>query len=163
MDVAAQLEPAEDPISNEEQLYRSVPSTGGFFKVIDGQVKFSSSAFNDARFAPSVDRASLRNSPAESKLHESHGIAGLIASDARGIQVQVLPEAPTGPGFYAVDVVARPVVAGNERGLPENLAHAQIESSPHIVASKRFQKIKEALALEATKHGWVLEPESPTP
>lgn len=158
MDVAAQLEPAEDPVRNEEQLYRSVPSAGGFFKVVDGKVRFSSSAFNDAKFAPSVDRASLRNSPAESKLQESHGIAGLKAADARGIQVQVLPEALTGPEFYAIDVISRPVLAGNDRGLPENLAHAQIESSPHIVANKRFQKVKEALALEATKYGWVLEP-----
>jgi hypothetical protein len=158
MDVVAQLNPTSGPISNEEQLYRSVPSTGGFFKVVDGKVRFSSSAFNDARFSPSVDRAGLRNSPAESKLQESHGITGLKAADARGIRVQVMPEAPTGPEFYAVDVVSRPVLAGNDRGLPENLAHAQIESNPYIVANKRFQKIKEALALEATKYGWVLEP-----
>lgn len=156
--MAAQLNMAEDRISDEDQLYRSVPAIEGFFKVVDGRVCFSSSAFNDPNYSPSVDRANLRQSPAESKLHDSDGIAGLKASDARGIKVRVTPETPTGPEFYAVDVVPRPVPAENPRGLPENPAHAQIESSPHITANKRFQKVKEALAREATKYGWLLEP-----
>lgn len=141
-------------VADDEQLYRRVPARAECAREGDGVVHISASAFNDIGRKPSVDRAVLRgHDPSKTKASETDGVAGLIAVTVRGID-RIQRVAPN-DRFYRVDVVARPVIADNEEGLPENLAHAQVESDPDMESDSRFRKLKEALARIAT---WIVVP-----
>lgn len=139
-------------VEAEEVLYRRVLKDRGY-SYVAGSVVFSASAFNDAQKKPSVDRASLRNSPEETKWQETDGVTHLRALDARAI---VLSGAPGG-GNFAVDVVHREIVPDNPDRLPANPAHAQIETTPEP-GTARFDKLKEALAKVASRYGWTIRP-----
>jgi hypothetical protein len=145
-----------DYIENDEVLYRSIRNNPHFFKEIDGAVKFSSIAFNDPAYQPSVDRSILRNSPEETKLYPTDGVTKLVAVEARKVTVPIAAADPT--NTYDVDVIYCPIEAGNPDGLTENPAHSQIEAAPTITVERRFDKIKEALARIATRHGWIVTP-----
>lgn len=145
-----------DPIDDTEVLYRSVRNKVDFYKIIDGAVKFSSTAFNDKGQRPSVDRAALRNAPEDTKLYPTDGIAQILATEVRKVEVPVKAEDPA--TCFKVDVIYRPVPADNPEGEKENPAHSQIEADPEITIPRRFEKIKEALARAATRYGWLVEP-----
>ncbi len=149
-----------DFIANGEVLYRRVPNAPGLYSTLpNGDLRLSSTAFNDRGEKPSVDRAILRLSPEETKHEVKDGVVTLGASEIRSIVNIADTEAIDGePLDYAIDVLYRPILAGNPEGDAENLAHAQIEAAPAFKASSRFKKLKEALAVMASKHGWLVSP-----
>lgn len=147
----------EGSIDDAEQLYRSVQNEPEiYFPVVNGVRKFSSQVFNDRSQKISVDLASLRESPADTKWNPTDGVVYLVTQEVRGI-TNICVQGENGP-CYAFDVFHRPVLPGNGEGLPENQAHAQIEASPHFVSSSRFKKLKEALALIVSQRPWLVEP-----
>lgn len=151
--------PPEDQVTDDEQLYRRIPNSREFFSVVDGEPRFSSSAFNDRKHKPSVNRSKIRPDPCETKADPADGITSLIAVEVRAITtIKNEGALPNDPELYGIDVIPRPIPADNPDGLPENLAHAQIESNPEFKTSSRFKKLKEALALLANKRGWVIDP-----
>jgi hypothetical protein len=116
---------------------------------------FSASCFNDRGAKVSVDRANLRRDADEAKLSPTDGIIKLLTKDIR--EMAPIP-AMDGGQDYVIDVHARAILADNPEGLPENLAHAQIEANPDFPNSSRFRKLKEALALLADRSGWFVLP-----
>lgn len=148
----------EDTIESEEGLYRRVPSNQGKYAIVEGRLRFSSTAFNDPGRKPSVDRAKLRNSPEETKWDPTDGVVSLVAFEVRAIKVENTEATKDDPSHYSVDIVPRPIPAGNPEQLPENMAHAQIESDPVMASGSRFRKLKEALAQIADHRGWLVEP-----
>lgn len=148
-----------DFIENHEEVYRRVPCDRNMYSMVDGKVKFSSTAFNDPGRRPSVDRATLRDSPADTKNDATDGIVSLRTGDIRAIYVEITnPEENGQKKNYYVDVVSRPVKKDNPDGLPENLAHSQVESDPFMASTSRFRKLKEALAFLASARGWCVDP-----
>jgi len=100
----------------------------------------------------------MRASTDACKQRPTDGLLLLIADEVRKI---LLPQMnnkgkPTGI-HYQIDVIHRPVELDNPQRLPENPAHSQIESTPDLNGS-RFNKLKEALARLAEKHGWLVKP-----
>lgn len=153
----------DEIVGNDETLYRRVSFGRNLYQIVDGRLRFSSTAFNDAAGSkPSVDRAVLRTGPEETKLLNTDGVTSLVTSAVRGIAVENLT--PNGKSLilsssYQIDVLARPIVAGGTER--ENLAHAQIESEPEFLTKSRFNRLKEALAQLATARGWLIEPIAP--
>lgn len=147
-----------DRVDNDDELYRRVPSNQGKYSIVEGKLRFSTTAFNDPGRKPSVDRAKLRNSPDETKWDAADGVVSLVASEIRAIKVENTGATQDDPSHYSVDVIPRPITVDNPEGLPENMAHAQIESAPVMTSNNRFRKLKEALALLADNRGWLIEP-----
>lgn len=140
-------------VDDGELLYRRVL----WQDVPDG--KISVTAFNDRRWKPSVDLSSLRESVQASQSLPTDGIAQLITAEVRAILIVVAPNAkPKSEAPHVVDVLERPIPADNVEGLPENLAHAQIEVEPDFLNDSRFRKLKEALALLAGKRELLIFP-----
>lgn len=139
-----------------EVLYRAVRADCNEYRIEeDGTLRFTVNAFNDSGNKPSVDRSSMRPDPRDTRLNASDGVTAVVTSDVRNIG-PVSVEAPDGKVSYAVDVQHRPL-AKSETQPKENIAHCQIECDPEIKRS-HFKKIKEALAILATKRGWTVEP-----
>ena len=142
----------DDQVGDDEWLYRRVPSK-------NGMVEVSASSFNDRFRKPSVDRAKLRDNPQRTQLNPTDGIVKLLTLDVRAIEIRTTEiKNPGALASYDVDVAARPVYANNAKGEPENLSHAQIETNPEFENDSRFKKLKEALAILASKHGWIVRP-----
>ena len=151
---------AQDRVENDEILYRCVPPSG-VHQVIAGKLELSSTAFNDPTNQPSVDRAGLcGNNPSHTKKSPHDGVVKLVACEVRRIEL-ARSEPNAKPANYRVDVMPDPVLPGNDRGLPSNLAHALIVADPTINSGSRFKKLKEALARLASNGGWLIEPTSP--
>lgn len=149
-----------DRVENDEILYRRVPPSG-VHRVIAGKLELSSTAFNDPSNQPSVDRAGLCGSnPSHTKMSPHDGVVMLVALEVRRIEL-ARSEPNAKPANYRVDVMPDPVLPGNDRGLPSNLAHALIVADPTINSGSRFKKLKEALARLASNGGWLIEPTSP--
>lgn len=150
-------------VADDERLYRRVRADWAPLK--DGARRISSQAFNDTGRKPSVDRASLRTSPDETKIDATDGVASLEARQVRGIDsVIVNPNAPPDDRRpYRVDVHPRPIPPFGDAGDVPNPAHAQIESDPAIDSGSRFNKLKDALTRIAAANGWVIPPTDPTP
>ncbi len=138
--------PIGDYVSNEEVLYRRVPDRpGDFYKPIDGGgYRVTSGAFGDKKQQPSVDRASLRNNPDESKRRPTDCVVSFTAGEVRSIR-----------GFERIiDVVPDP----NPQEDPDNHAHALITSEPPFAANNReFKRFKQALARIADAR-WEIPP-----
>ena len=148
----------DDRVPDIEVLYRRVPGSREYFASAPGECRLSSSAFNDRFQKPSVDLASKRAAPHETKLVESDGVVSLLTADVRSIAtVRNEGAAPEEPAVYYIDVVARPILPGNEEGQLPNHAHAQIEALPDLKTSSRFKKLNEALAQLASGRGWLIE------
>ncbi len=132
-------------IHDTEQLYRSINPNKNLYSYVDGKLKFSSAAFNDRKFEPSVDRAILRdNNPHLTKMTESAGVVALDALSIREISVD------TPDISHQLDPKAAPT-----RG---NKAHAIITGVPSYKDENGFKKAKKKLALLAEKNGWCIEP-----
>lgn len=148
----------EDRVENDDELYRRIPNAPGMYSVVDGKLHFSSTAFNDRGHKPSVDRAKLRSSPCETKLAVTDGVISLFAVEIRDISIENVGAAVDEPPNYSVDVIPRPVLFDNPEGLPENKAHAQVETNPILASPSRFKKLKEALAILASNRDWIVKP-----
>lgn len=146
----------EDYIENDEDLYRRVPNDPNMFPIVDGKIRFSTTVFNSPDHKPSVDRAKLRSSPSETKLTHTDGIISLLTSEVRAISIENRNVGAS--KTYSVDVIPRPIPLAILEGLPENKAHAQIETDPDLASGSRFKKLKEALALMASRNGWTVKP-----
>jgi hypothetical protein len=145
-------------VDDAESLYRRAPKDSIAYE--EGAERISSTAFNDRYNKPSVDRAKLRNSPEETKDQPTDGIIELSAAEVRGIsEVEITDPKTNPPAYYVVDVLPRPVEQDVEKSIKANLAHAQIEATPHAQANSRFRKIKEALAVIANERGWLIRPQ----
>ena len=150
-----------EAVNDPEVLYRRVKF--GWATVVEGKWRLTSQAFNDRFWKPSVNRRLIEPDAAKSKEEASDGVVQLVASEVRAVTGIIHnPQAPQGQQLtYKLDVIARPIVANNEEGLPANAAHAQIESDPTVEARSRFDKIKDALGRLAEEREWVIEPQNP--
>jgi hypothetical protein len=121
------------PVEDAEILYRSVRLSDGGYKDENGTIKISSSAFNDRKMQPSVDRATLKNNePKNSQKSPTDCVVSLITKDIREEKIE------RNGTEYVLDVRPYP----NE----ENQAHAIIVSSPEYQNEKAFRKVKEKLS-----------------
>lgn len=148
-------------VDNEETLFRRIR-----YEWVDydqGSFRLSSQAFADKGLKPSVNRQRLAPNPAATKHDDSDGVAELVAEEVRKIDsVMQNPLAPPEEQkSYQLDVIPRPIPAGNPEGEPENLAHAQIESDPLLENRSRFDKVKDALARLAERRPLVIDPKVP--
>lgn len=145
------------PINDSEELIRRIPSDSPHYAQPTQGCKLTSTAFNDPNRQPSVDRRGMKASLDACKLAPTDGLVCLIAEEVRRLELLEYDNGkPTG-SKHTIDVLHRPVEAGNPQGLAENSAHSQIETTPAISGS-RFNKLKEALARLAEKRGWLVEP-----
>jgi hypothetical protein len=143
-------------VYDSEELYRSVRSDE--YKTINGRVIFSASAFNDRDRKPSVDRSGMRKDPKDARKSPTDGITKLIAREIRGTcKISIFDKKGKVTGQHAVDVLHRPIV--DSPGEADNLAHCQIECHPTIENDGSFKRLKEALAVMATRIGFVVEPD----
>jgi hypothetical protein len=150
-------------VDNAEVLYRRI-KYDWVSRDDAGSLRLSSQAFADKGLKPSVNRAALAPDPATTKFEETDGIAQLVTEEVRGIDTVLRnPQAPPAQHVpYRIDVIERPIAPGNPEGLPENLAHAQIESDPVLENRTRFDKVKDALARLAERRPLIVEPTVPT-
>ena len=150
----------ENPISDDEALYRRIPDDRGFVKKqLDGTFRISSQAFYEGGHRISVDRADLRENNPRQTLASYPGPAGVVSiktGDVRAInglvyhnKMQDLTQT------FSVDVEPAPIF--NDPNEPDNPAHA--ESTKPECPKKVFQTLIERLALLANGR-WVIEPPS---
>lgn len=145
---------ANDVVSDDELLYRSVSRDLRGYSVTESTVRISSQAFSDRSRCPSVDRAKIRDHKPEFTLKSPNdGVVGLIAKDVRGIAETQNDSKGQPICVYKIDVFPRPT--------EENPSHAQIEPSPEYKNSTPFKKVLEKLACQATiriqNYGWEIE------
>jgi hypothetical protein len=138
-----------------EDLYRSVRPDE--YRIVDGRVVISASAFKDRDRKPSVDKPWLDRAVEETRMAPENGVTKLLAKDVRyTCRVSTLDKKGREIINHAVDVLHRPVV--DVEGEPNNLAHCQVECHPTLENDGSFKRLKEALAGLATQNGFVLEP-----
>jgi hypothetical protein len=135
----------EEGLDGREVLFRSVRPDEVTAEG-SGKWRLSSTAFNDGGRKPSVDRAAIHPNPIEAKKNATDGIVELLTEEVRKDRIIINADAPAHrQRIYIVNVFAREIRAGNPQGLPENLAHAQIESAPAFQTDSHFKKLKERL------------------
>lgn len=145
-----------DKVEDDEVLYRNVSSE--CFSIADGALRLTSTAFNDRRQKPSVDRARLCGAnPAFTKKKPTDGVVSLTALSVRQI-ADVVQNDKHGRSIlvHAVDAIPDPVK--DDPMLPDNPAHALIIATPDFESDKVFKKLKESLARIASQGGWLIEP-----
>lgn len=152
------LEVSNDIVSDDELLYRCIFFESNCHQRQGSIVKISSQAFNDRNMTPSVDRAYLCNhNPAYTQKNEKDGVISLITHDVRMIDRVVQNDSKGNPIFtYKIDVYPRPII--NHPELLDNLAHAQIEPTPHYKNKSIFRKLLERLAFLANQREWEIKP-----
>jgi hypothetical protein len=148
-------------VDDAEDLYRSIRADSDEYSYQDGRLFFSSSAFDDRDMTPSVDRSSIRTSPADARRSPSDGVAKVLTADVRNFCKVPIFENGKPIGDHAVDAIHRPIE--NDPVEPDNLAHCQIECNPLIANGSRFKKLKAALASLANRHGFVVKPSGNPP
>jgi hypothetical protein len=156
-------------IDEAEELIRRVPADPNLYGTdpASGELRISSSAFNDPELKPSVDRRKMLAKLEDSKKTPTDGLVKLVTMDVRNIKTveqfdkagNKIPSDNPGQPFkiHPFDAIHRPVAEDPTRGTAENPAHSQIEATPEL-NSGRFKKLKEALARLATKNGWLISP-----
>jgi hypothetical protein len=150
------MEPTK--VEDDEDLYRAIRADSDQYVFRDGQLQFSTTAFNDRGMKPSVDRSSIRTVPREARLNDTDGVTKVLTRDVRKTRdIQVAPNDKFNPAVYEVDAVHRPITS-QEDGTKENPAHCQIECAPVISTKTHFRKLKDALARLASLHGFVIKP-----
>lgn len=149
-------------VDDSETLYRRVPYGRNLYEVQpDGSIRFSSQAFSDPHFRPSVDRAKLhQHNPSHAQSKSSDGVTSVITRDVRFID-SVVQKDQNGNAIqsFTVDVEHVPVV--NHPTLPNNIAHAEIHTIPPCPNRGVFRKLSEKLAILASKRQWEIEPRDP--
>ena len=142
----------DELLSDEEWVFRRVPRES--VPIREGRYQIHSEAFNDRWKKPSVDRAAMK-SAVEAQMAPTDGICTLHVAVVRSITT-VVHQGTNKP--YQVDVLPRPIKAGNPENEPVNLAHSQVEVDPEFENASRFKKLKDALSRLAGERGWVIEP-----
>jgi hypothetical protein len=153
----ADLQPG-DPVPDDELLYRCVEDKPGYWKIEDGRVVPSTSAFFDPMKCPSVDQASRRGyEPRFTRRSPNDGVAVLLTSEVRAI-AEVYKEDPKTRNrtAYSIDVLHQPI-AGHPT-LPDNPAHAEITPAPAIQSNGVFQRMRVALVRLARQRPWAIVP-----
>ena len=151
-------------VGDDERLYRRIRFSWTVLR--DGVWRLTSEAFNDVHWKPSVDRQTICQTPDKTQVVPTDGVAQLVAQEVRaigGIVHNPAAKPPVAQITYKLDVLARPIAKNNPEGLPENLAHAQIEADPGVANRSRFDKLKDALGRIAERHGWAIEPTAQPP
>lgn len=125
-------------VADDEVLYRAIRSDANLLTYdVDGNLRISSNAFNDALRRPSVDRECLcTDGPTECQMRfaPGSGVLSLLTADVREISAT---HGVTGI-VYCADVEAVP--------LSYNATHAEIYGKPSFDTDKVFVRIKHALA-----------------
>jgi len=148
----------ENPITDDEILYRCVPDNKGLLKIQpNGTFKISSQAFHDPNQRPSVDRARLReNDPSRTLGPYSGGVTSIVTHDVRTIDDLVQYDKDQRPiQDFIVDVEPKPIF--DDPNEPDNYAHAEIYTNP-LCPRRVFQRLCERLALLANSRPWEIEP-----
>lgn len=144
-------------VEDAELLYRSVRANSDEYKVQDGKIFISTSAFADRNLRPSVDRSSMRERPEDARLNATDGVTALITSEVRSIRnLRVKPDDPKDAAVYEIDAKHDPKLRTDTQ--PENLAHCMILCTPDVTKNHFNKRVKEALAIIATKHGFIVKP-----
>ncbi len=144
----------ENPITNDEVLYRRVPLDKRLLKVQpDGTKRISSQVFYEPGHRPSVDRAKLRENEPRRTLGSLHGgIVSVITHDIRSINDLIQYDKGNHPiKTFVVDVEPKPIF--NDPNEPDNPAHAEIYMDSEC-SGKVFQRLCEKLALLANARNW---------
>jgi len=145
-------------VDDGEDLIRRIPADSNCYDSSHGALRLSSTAFNDRERMPSVDRRRMKASLDDCKNHPTDGLLLLITNEVRAISLaQTDQKGKPTSDLHKIDVIHRPIEAGDAGGLPANEAHSQVESTPALSES-RFKKLKEALARIAAKRGWLVSP-----
>jgi hypothetical protein len=144
-------------VENDELLYRAVRGKSDEYRIEDGRLRFTVNAFGDQACKPSVDRSGLREDPRDTCFADTDGVTSIVTSEVRAIATVKVNGPDGNPKIdYKVDVHHRPIEKSEAR--PQgNPAHCQIECDPEI-ARNHCKKLKEALAILATKRGWAVPP-----
>lgn len=144
-------------VEDSENAYRSIRVNRREYARVGGVVRFSASAFDDRAKKPSVDRSSMRNKPEDARKSPTDGVTQIGVKEIRSsCKIPIVDEKGKQTGAHAVDVVHRPICKSDTE--PENHAHCQVECAPQIESGARFKKLKEALAVLANRHGFVVQP-----
>ncbi len=154
---------SDDPVQNDEELYRNVRGKleDKEYSIQNGKLIIEPHAFWDpakkpAPKNPSVDRAKLINfDPSSSLLSKTNGIVSINAGDVRAIGTVKTKHENEVIAHHAVDVIPDPTC--------KNPAHAIIIVKPELLGTENkkrnaFKLLQIALAQLATKNGWTLEP-----
>jgi hypothetical protein len=142
-------------VDDAELLYRAIRANADEYRLEGEAVRFSINAFNDPENKPSVDRSSIRTTPADARFSATDGVAAVQAEEVRAI-ASVRVQHPDGAIQYRVDVRHCPVYKC-ESEPRDNPAHCKVECAPEITRS-HYRKLKEALALLASRRGWIVPP-----
>jgi hypothetical protein len=146
-------------VEDSESLYRAIRARSNEYKEIDGIIVFSSTAFDDRLFKPSVDRSQIRTDPVGAKKSISDGVTKVTAAEVRGTcRIPIIKDGKETGQFHIADAYHRPIK--DRPPEPDNPAHCQIECAPSVANKSRFRRLKEALARLATTHGFVVPPSS---
>ena len=148
----------KEKIQDSEWLYRSFPvpdqkqeKIQWHHTIIDGKLRITKSAWNDRHGEPSVDRAVLIASPEDIKFNQTDAVIKIRAKQIRSLSNNNLNINNT---TCIIDV--------KFDRTKERPAHSKIFSAPPMEGNqgkKKFNILKELLAIEASKHGWVLKPQ----
>ena len=119
-------------IDGAEDLIRRVPADPNLYgaDAASGELRISSSAFNDPELKPSVERRNLLVRLEDSKKKPTDGLVKLVALDVRSIQSveqfdkagnKIPDDNPSQPfKIHRFDAIHRPVAADPSRGIAEN-------------------------------------------
>ncbi len=148
------------PVVDDEILYRRVPQGKNFYITqANGTVKFSSQAFADRSFRPSVDRAELCHyDPTWTQRDASDGVASVVTRDVRSIDTVVQnDEKGNLIRVFCANVEHVPII--NHAELLDNSAHAEIYLIPSCTNKAVFRKLCERLAQLVGERPWEIEPQ----
>jgi len=148
-------------VGDDEQVFRRVKRQVAnqiCYKVENGKLIFSASAFNDPQNSPSFDRAELKHhrDPHLSRECVEEGIVSLRTEQIRKLgPIPKMNDKGKPIGSYGVDVVPDPLLG--------NCAHALVVTSPGNPSTGAFKKLKDGLARLASQVGWAVEPDCELP
>lgn len=154
----------QDRVEDDEQLYRRVPNLApSVYSTEGGQLRFSSTAFNDRSKQPSVNRAKLQNfDPHRSRFTNMDGVIELNTAKIRAIG-PIVQQNNSGSSSHVVNVVPDPIHGEFSLAIKANPAHALIVTQPPLTGPSAFKRFKESLAKIATDTGWCVEPGTSLP
>lgn len=131
-----------------EVVFRSIRVDDVVLLLDTSEWQLSSSAFNDRKMKPSVDRAAIEPDPYIARQSDDDGVVSLQTRDVQTkVDLVINPndKPPKVKQFYAVSIFARPIPPNDPEGRKENPAHAQIETAPDFANPSHFKKLREKL------------------
>ena len=150
-----------DPVKDTESLYRRIKNKGDAVEYgydDDGNLEIYPDAFRDGKKKISLYRASkILCKPENARMNNIEGVVDIIADTIFSIPT-VVTELEDQNIHHKVKIIYKP---SNTPG--SGIAHSLIIVEPWFTGNKlqqkmAFLKLKEALAIIATKNGWALPP-----